>query len=235
MSFLGSGGKRSEMPVVSQEELKNHLLSKEDLLFNILGRTLKDYPILIGNVEPKDVMNRHLAKVVDIFASVVSNPYPTEPEVLPRFLGYSMFTITEPREVDQWGILDEVDKVIGGELKVLYPKLTLKAFPGEDEARRVAFLGRGNQDTLNNLSGEMRKLFAPGLFAECVAYIGDSEQADYFLMVELAGEELTHVNLLNDASITGLAKHFARESDLFANLGLEQVSINKNNGNGRRD
>ena len=235
MRFIGNGGKRSEMPMASQEELREYLLSKEDLLFNILTRTRKTYPILLGNVELKDAMNRHLAKVVDIFAAVASNPYPTEPEVLPRFLGYSVFTITEPREVDQWDILDEVDRVIGGELKVLYPKLTLKAFPSEDEARRVAFFGKGNQETLNNLSGEMRKLFAPGLFAECVAYIGDSEQADYFLMVELAGEELIHENLLTDASMMGLAKHFTRENDLFANHGLQQAPINTNNGNGRRN
>jgi len=235
MYFLGSGGKRSEMPVVSQEELQNHLLSKEDLLFKILGHTLKDYPILIGNVEPKDVMNKHLAKVVDILASVVSNPYPTEPEVLPRFLGYSVFTITEPREVTQWGILDEVDKVIGGELKVLYPKITLKAFPCEDEARRVVFFGRGNQDTLNSLSSEMHKLFAPGLFAECVAYIGDSDQADYILMMELTGEELTHASLLNEASMPGLAKHFAQEYDLFANRGLQAPINNKNDDNERRN
>lgn len=235
MRFIGNGGKRSEMPAISREELKNHLLSKEDLLFNILGRTRKTYSILIGNVEPKEVMNRHLAKGIDIFASVVSNPYPTEPEVLPRFLGYSVFTWTEPREVDQWGILDEVDKVIAGEIKVLFPKLTLKAFPPEDEARRVAFLGRGNQDVLDNLSGQMRQLFAPGLFAECVAYMGDCEQADYLLMLELAGEELTQTNLLNEASLAGLEKHLARENDLFANRNIQQVPPNKNNGNGRRN
>jgi hypothetical protein len=235
MRFIGVGGKRSEMPAVSQEELKNHLLSKEDLMFDILGRTLKDYPILIGNVDPKDVMNRHLAKMIDIFASIASNPYPTEPEVLPRFLGYSVFTITEPREVDQWSILDEVDKVIGGELKVLYPKITLKAFPNENEARRIAFFGKGNQDTLNNLSSEMRKLFAPGLFAECMAFIGDSEQANYILLVELGGDELTQANLLKESSLAGLAKHFTRESDLFTNHGLQQVPLNTNNKNERRN
>jgi len=234
MPFLGSGGKRSEMPEISQRELRDYRLSKEDILYNILGQAQKDYPVLIGNVEPKGVMNRHLAKLTDIYASVVSNPYPTEPEVLPRFLGYSMFTITEPREVDQWSILDEVDKVIGGDLKVLYPSLTLKAFPNDNEARRVAFIGRGNQDTLNNLSGEMRKLFAPGLFAECLAY-DYSERADYFMMVELAEEELVHARLINEDSMSGLAKHFTRENDLFTNRGIQTVPANKNNGNGRRD
>jgi hypothetical protein len=217
MSFIGFGGKRSEMPSAFQQELKNHLASKEDLLSEILIRTLKDYPIMIGNVDPKDVMNAHLAKAIDILASVVSNPYPTEPEVLPRFLGYSVFTMSEPRQVDQWSILDEVDMVMAGELKLLFPKLTLRAFPDEGEARRVAFIGRGNQDTLNNLGREMRKAFAPGLFADCMGYIGGSEQADYFLLVELSEEELVRANLISATSVAGLAKHLSREHDLFAN------------------
>lgn len=233
MRFIGTGGKRSEMPAVYQEEAKNRLLNKEDLLANILGQTLKDYPVFVGNVEPRDQMNSHLAKVVDILASVVANPFPTEPEVLPRFLGFSVFTISEPRQVDTWRILEEVDRVTGGELKVLYPKFTLKPFPREDEARRIAFLGKGNQEVLNNLSGEMRALFAPGLFAECMAFT-DCEEADYFLLIELTGDELTQAKLLSDDSLTGLAKHFVRESDLFSNHGLQRLPINKDNGNGRR-
>ena len=82
MRILGSGGKPGGMPEVSRQEIRNSLLSKEDLLGNILGRTLKDYPILIGNVEPKEVMNKHLAqrsagKAYDLEVSVDETDQPT--------------------------------------------------------------------------------------------------------------------------------------------------------------
>jgi len=215
MRFPGFGGKEFEAPPVPKEEIKALLGSKDDIVLHILRRSLNDYPVLVGNVDSQDLINRYLAKVVDILASVASNPYPTEPEVIPRFLGFSIYTVSEPRTVHEEGILEEVDSMSAGKLKVLFPKLTLKAYPDASERRRLAILGRGNQETLTILSSNVQAIFKPSYFAECFSFISRLEETDYFLLIELSEEELTSIGLVNSSSWVALASHLDRENVLF--------------------
>ena len=211
MGFLGIGGKKFEAPQLPLDERKMLLGSKEDIVLNILNHTFMDYPILVGNVDSKDLINRQLAKVVDILASVVANPYPTEPEVIPRFLGFSIYTISEAARVDEWGTLDEVDRMISGEVRVLFPKLSLKTYPEEGERRRLAIFGRGNQEILNELSSNLRDIFRPSQFAECFSFMPDWAEADYFLMIELGEEDLVNIGLTNNSSWQRFVKHLEQE------------------------
>lgn len=224
MKWLGQGGSPLQLQV-PEEEIQVCQGTKEDIALANLCRAFRDYPILVGNVQPKQLVNKHLAKMVDILASVVANPYPTEPEVIPRFLGFSIYTASEPRQVEEWGMLDEVDRMISREVKVLYPDLVLKAYPSAEERRRMALIGRGRQELLTQLAFEIQSKFLPSRFAECLAFVSDS--TEYFLLVELNEEELTAVGFSDCSYWQRFVKHLEQEWQRFSNASLHKADANK--------